>query len=743
MLTNKSARQFVFSVGCVLILLSGLISSRIAAAQSPQIDSALKPIPSGPGIQICEPIAPPGDSQLADFASGCALWLQWSMGFQPELGQTPRFETAARACKELQLPRLRLSMPRADRLYNIMGVTHVAVGEISGSPANCALTYQLFAEPSRKPVGPPIKLIGSESEVIQQLPAASRKLLANMGVKDQRIPDNVGAEPADISELGNYNWYDSSAQTLADQPQIDMLAKALPVAALVSYLHRARTSPSQNARVPGQLLDQANGNFLMVGAIITNSTRVPEALAAKLDTEVAKLTAPNNSVLAYWPIMRSRTIEDRIASTERLVRVAPNSSTAWDILATAHGDQSQALRVSRIAEGLSDKEWDKLNKIYRSWKYSAERAIALDSDYEDGWRQLAMAATFEGDPERAGAAFWKALSLDKTDTRVYTWGLEMFQKKWGGDPHTLDKVARLAVSVTYPERSDIHDLADELRIAGYPSEAKVLFLSSFARAKVLVRKYPNDAEYHARLGYFLNDQGMVQDAVPELEIALKLDPDSELAHYQLGQIAYRQGKYAEALTHFRETVRLNDGFVAKIYLAAALEHSGQLNESEQLLRSLVALQPNAWWPNNELGWVLNLKKEYEDSIHFLKEAARISPDSYIARQNLCSIYQKTGQFDLAVKEGEVAVSLAPNDFYCAAFLGDAYTLTKDYDSAVKMYRKAIAIETSKATGYIDLGSVLIKMGKKTEGRAELTHALSLKPTDEEAKRARDLLEKNP
>ena len=222
-----------------------------------------------------------------------------------------------------------------------------------------------------------------------------------------------------------------------------------------------------------------------------------------------------------------------------------------------------------------------------------------------------------------------------------------------------------------------------------------------------------------------------------------MDPNSEVGHYQLGHIYYSQQKYDEAIVQYRAAVRRIKGFNGDVSLARALEHAGQLDEAEKMLRELVKQVPNVWDTNNELAWVLSLKKQYDAAIPFFQEAERISPDAWLL-PNIGALCTETiGKYDLAVKEGEIAVQLAPNDFYCADYLGDAYVLAKDYDSAQKMYRRAIEISSNNGMAHFDLGSVLLKIGKKAEGRAELTRALELKLSEEETKKAHMLLDQNP
>jgi hypothetical protein len=123
------------------------------------------------------------------------------MEFNPQLGQTPRWELAHRAHLELHSQSLRLSPAQGSRLVNILGVTHIAVGQIAGTRAKCSLTYQLYAVPARKAVGPPIKLAGTEEQVVVRLPEAARAILTGLGISTPHVPGAVGATAADIRAI--------------------------------------------------------------------------------------------------------------------------------------------------------------------------------------------------------------------------------------------------------------------------------------------------------------------------------------------------------------------------------------------------------------------------------------------------------------------------------------------------------------------------------------------------------------
>jgi tetratricopeptide (TPR) repeat protein len=717
--------------------------------RGPMAPEALKPISSGPGIQICDPVASGGDATLADFGSGCALWLQWSMGFHPQLGQTPRWELVGRAQKELHMAHLRLSLAQGSRLSSILGVTHVAIGQITGTQVKCQLTYQLYAVPSQKAVGAPIKLAGTQAQIVAQLPGVARALLTTLGVQKLHVPATVGARPTYLMSLGYYSSYPYQMPSPAEEQLIGALVPKMPCAALLSYVHHQWNPVQERETLALQLLKQAPGNFLTLGAIASYNAPASEEIAHSVDSQIAALAAPNNAVLASWAVARAHTTEETIKAYERIVRLAPHSATDWRLLALHYSEQGEAIRLARIFAGLAPQEIEKLQGIYNRWYYASSQATKLDPDYQDAWLEQATAATFSGDHDRADAAFWKALNLDKSDIEIYKWGLEMYQEKWGGDPKSLAKVARLAGEAVFPPASDLYGLGTELQGAGFPVESKAMFARAIAQQRDLVRQYPTYADVHAALGFYLNEQGQPAEAETELKAAIKLDPNSHYAHSSLGQLYWKQGRFAEAVVQCREDLRITNSIDAKTSLAETLvsarkdEKDAEVEEAQKLCNQVLMVQPNNYDARQDLGWIHGLKKEYDAALEMYGAAARLKPDYALPHREMGWIYRQMSRFDDAVREGRMAAALAPRDFTALSYLADTYAAKGDNEESIKTYRQAIDTAPQFAGGHGELGGFLLKIGKKEEGRAELKRALELNPSEAMKKATQDLLNKNP
>jgi len=740
-----SARPAIFT-GLATALALSIGFACPASAQRQDADEDLKPIASGPGIQVCEPVAPDGNIALTEFGAGCGQWLQWSMGFHPELGQTPRWESAVRASKELHAARLRLTLAQANRLVSILGVTHIAVGKITGAPAKCLLTYQLYNASTQKAIGLPIKLTGSETQVIAQLPQAARTLLAGLGVTKPHVPASVGATPAELTEIGHYNWYAPASQTETDQPQMDALSKKLPLATLLSFVHHNVGTNQDKYTAARRLIGQASGNFLMLGAVAVAIGHAPDDFARSVAAQMTPPGGANNALLTYWAIARATTVEEGLQATLRLVQLSPRSASAWNLLTQKYADFAQSIRLGRPSSKLSGLERQKLQGLYFRGAAAATQATELDPEFADAWFNLSSAAAFANDRERADTAFWKALDLEPGNTRFYDWGLEMFQPKWYGDRESLAKVARMATTAVFPPNADLYTLGLELQAAKFPEEAKTLFARAIAQSREQVRQRPKDSNAHLMLGYALKEQEQYPEAETELKTAIQLDPAIAGNYYQLSQVYSQQKKYPEAAAQLREYIRRTDDPSEKRNLATLLLYNmntDQLDEPEKLLREVIKAQPNWSQPHADLAFILTKKKAYDAALAEYTVVSRLMPGESSFHREMGVIYRIQAKYDDAIREGEMARALEPKNYLGLNALAESYAAAGDTDTSIKTYQQSCAAAAGMGVSHLALSRVYLKVGKKAEARAELESALKLYLSPEEKQTVQDLLDKNP
>jgi len=116
-----------------------------------------------------------------------------------------------------------------------------------------------------------------------------------------------------------------------------------------------------------------------------------------------------------------------------------------------------------------------------------------------------------------------------------------------------------------------------------------------ADAEATFRKYLSfekiSADGHASLGILLLQERRGQDAVPELEQALQIDPTMDETRKVLAQEYMREGKPNEAIRILRAAAGSKDVQI-KLMLADILLENGDVAAAKREVRMALALQPN-------------------------------------------------------------------------------------------------------------------------------------------------------
>jgi len=167
----------------------------------------------------------------------------------------------------------------------------------------------------------------------------------------------------------------------------------------------------------------------------------------------------------------------------------------------------------------------------------------------DQHRDLAGQKLIQGEPEAAVAEYLRALAINPNDPETHIGLAEAYRRKemlsdterelheaLRLDPNHQE--ARLSLGVTYLEQQRWADAAAEFqRLVDDPS---------FVRpARALVN-----------LGWAHYKSGDLDQAVSDLQRALKADRTNYVAHLDLGIVLYDKGDLVEAIQHFEECVNI-------------------------------------------------------------------------------------------------------------------------------------------------------------------------------------------
>ena len=172
---------------------------------------------------------------------------------------------------------------------------------------------------------------------------------------------------------------------------------------------------------------------------------------------------------------------------------------------------------------------------------------------------------------------------------------------------------------------------------------------------------PQRAAELVNQGTELFQQGQFDAAAARYAAALKLTPDDETVHFNLGLAQARLGRTAEATQSYLEALRLFPDYAeAHNNLGNLLAKEGKLAEAAEHLRAALALTPESASAQNNFGTLLVKQGKLEEAVKHYAEAVRLMPDYVEAHSNLGHAYVTQGKLEQAAAEFEAALRLKPN-----------------------------------------------------------------------------------
>ncbi|HYW47250.1 MAG TPA: tetratricopeptide repeat protein [Bryobacteraceae bacterium] len=208
-----------------------------------------------------------------------------------------------------------------------------------------------------------------------------------------------------------------------------------------------------------------------------------------------------------------------------------------------------------------------------------------------------------------------------------------------------------AIQVTAGNYIAEHNLGTYLMQAPGRLEEAIPHLQEAARLR------PESGQVHSDLGSALaRIPGRLPDAIAELQMATRLLPDSAIPHNNLAGALTEAGRFSEAIAEYQAALRIDPGYEdarrnlpraqAQMRYAAGLElaHAGNPLKAVAEFEEAVRIRPDFAEAHNNLGVVLSqMPGRQSDAIAHFREAVRIRPDYDDARYNLQVALQEAGQ----------------------------------------------------------------------------------------------------
>ena len=239
------------------------------------------------------------------------------------------------------------------------------------------------------------------------------------------------------------------------------------------------------------------------------------------------------------------------------------------------------------------------------------------------------------------------------------------------------------------------------------------------------------------LGSYLLGTGRLPEAMPHLEAALRIRPESAPARSDLASaLAQTPGRLPEAIAQYQLAVQfLPDSAILHHNLASALaKFPERLPDAIAEYRAALRIDPDYAEAHNNLGLALGgIPGRLPEAIVEYQAALRIQPDYAEAHYNLGVALSKTaGRLPEAAAEFEAALRLKPDYAEAHNNLGVALSqLPGRSPEALAHFEAAVRIQPDYADAHYNLGVALSQIrGRLPDAIGQLEEALRLQPDPE-------------
>jgi serine/threonine protein kinase/tetratricopeptide (TPR) repeat protein len=243
------------------------------------------------------------------------------------------------------------------------------------------------------------------------------------------------------------------------------------------------------------------------------------------------------------------------------------------------------------------------------------------------------------------------------------------------------------------------------------------------------------------MGAVLAESRNYDEAVRELEAALKLDPRDPAAYRELAAAYRAEQRFGEAEQVYQKGIAARPGDWLSYSNLATFYHSRQrYADAADMFRKAIELTPDNDIAYRNLGVELIVLGRHREAEQMLKKALSLR-QATLTYSNLGALYMLQGRYREAVPVMEQAVQLAaqerPNEYRIWGNLGDAYRYSHaPGDKSAAAYRHAIELaeaqlrnSASDASHLSLLANYHAKLGEKSMAEERIETAIRYSPTD--------------
>lgn len=236
--------------------------------------------------------------------------------------------------------------------------------------------------------------------------------------------------------------------------------------------------------------------------------------------------------------------------------------------------------------------------------------------------------------------------------------------------------------------------------------------------------------------------------------AVEINPNSSLAHNNLGIAYIDRGQINEALAAFEQAVLSASsitpaqGNFARAYLRLGMTaaQNNDIRGAMDYYTKALEIDPNIAETHGSLGIIYTRLNQYDEAIAHYRRAIELDPDLEEALINLGQVYELAGRREEAVTAYRQAIWLHPERPEAFNNLGKLRLDDNELEEALNLLRQATDRSPNHPTSANNLAQVYLKLGRAREAAEWFRVALNIAPDFAEARNglaSAEALEKSP
>jgi Tfp pilus assembly protein PilF len=167
-----------------------------------------------------------------------------------------------------------------------------------------------------------------------------------------------------------------------------------------------------------------------------------------------------------------------------------------------------------------------------------------------------------------------------------------------------------------------------------------------------------------------NQTGYWKNSYTLFEQALRVTKSNYVAHDGFGDALLERGRYAEAISHYKEALRINPDYADRVLVnyveanskvAGSLMKTGRFADAALLYADILAVRPNDIGALNNKAIAMAQQGRLDEAVPLLLKSIEVKPNDMGARLNLCLILEQLGRTGEARTHAARALEISPDN----------------------------------------------------------------------------------